>query len=403
MHIRPILSALSRNKASVVLIGLQVALTLAIVCNALFIVSQRLDRMDRPSGMNEADTFTVTSSGFGPGFDPHAVMRSDLLLLRRLPGVRAATAVNTTPLTNSGWSSGILLSPQQRTATAESAFYIVGDSALEAFGVRLVAGRDFLPAEMHDIHFGHRLQPPVVIVTRALAERLFPGEDAIGRQIHLNDEGEPTTIIGVVDALQQPWVDSSSIGYSTFVPAWMPFGNASRYLVRTDPGRRDEVIQAAEAALAAANTDRIVGRVRTLEGLRADAYAGDRSMAIVLGAVVLALLAVTALGIVGLASFWVAQRTRQIGTRRALGATRRDILHHFQAENFLITSLGLLLGAILTYGLSLWLMQNHEVPRLPWFYLPAGFASLWLLGQVAVLGPALRASRVPPAVATRTV
>ena len=69
MEIRPILSALMRSKVSMILIGLQVALTLAIVCNALFIIGQRLDHMDRPSGMNEADTFMFGSSGFGQGYD----------------------------------------------------------------------------------------------------------------------------------------------------------------------------------------------------------------------------------------------------------------------------------------------------------------------------------------------
>ena len=73
MEIRPILSALMRSKVAMILIGLQVALTLAIVCNALFIIGQRLENMNRPSGMNEADTFMFGSSGFGQGYDARAV------------------------------------------------------------------------------------------------------------------------------------------------------------------------------------------------------------------------------------------------------------------------------------------------------------------------------------------
>ena len=126
-------------------------------------------------------------------------------------------------------------------------------------------------------------------------------------------------------------------------------------------------------------------------------------MAIILGVVIFCLLTITALGIVGMASFWVAQRTRQIGTRRALGATKFDILRYFQTENFIITTLGLIGGGILAYAFSLYLMSAYQAPRLPWYYVPVGFVCLWLLGQLAVLGPALRASRVPPAVATRSV
>jgi putative ABC transport system permease protein len=119
--------------------------------------------------------------------------------------------------------------------------------------------------------------------------------------------------------------------------------------------------------------------------------------------VILALLLVTALGIVGLASFWVQQRRKQIGIRRAIGATRRDILGYFQTENFLIVSGGIAIGMVLAFGLNLVLMKVYELPRLPLYYLPWGALALWLLGQLAVLGPALRAAAVPPVVATRSV
>ena len=126
-------------------------------------------------------------------------------------------------------------------------------------------------------------------------------------------------------------------------------------------------------------------------------------MAGLLVGVIVALLGVTAFGIVGLASFWVAQRRKQIGIRRALGATRADILRYFQTENFLIVTFGIVLGVVLAIGINLLLMKFFEVPRLPLWYLPVGVVVLWLLGQLAVLVPALRAAAVPPVVATRSV
>ncbi len=402
MEIRPILSALMRSKVSMILIGLQVALTLAIVCNALFIISQRLDLMDRDSGMNEADTFWFSSTGFAAGFDASAVQKADLALLRGLPGVVDASPTNTLPLTGGGWNTGVNLEPSQRTATTLMALYLVDDHALRTFGVELVAGRNFRPEEIQEVAFGDQLRPKVILVTRALAERAFPDGHAIGKHLYI-DETEPSTIIGIVERLQQPWADSETIEYSTFVPVFMPYGNFAPYVVRTEPGRRDEVMKTVEQKLAEANSGRIIGRMRPMENIRRNAYSGDRAMAIILGTVIVALLAITALGIVGMASFWVAQRTRQIGTRRALGATRRDILRHFQTENFIITTFGLVVGALLAYAFSFWLMLQYQAPRLPWHYVPIGVVCLWLLGQLAVLGPALRASRVPPAVATRSV
>ena len=403
MEIRPILSALMRSKVAMILIGLQVALTLAIVCNALFIIGQRLDHMARPSGMNEQDTFWFGSNGFGQGYNAKVVQQSDLALLRQLPGVADAAPTNSVPMSDGGWSTGLSLTPRQKTSTAQSAIYLVDDHAMSTFGTKLVAGRNFKPEEIESLDFGDRLLPKVAIVSKDLAQKLFPDQDPIGKQVYFDQDPPTTTIIGVVERLQQPWMSSDTVEYSTFVPAFMPYGNSTRYLVRTEPGRRDEVMKAVEQKMSEANTSRIVGKMHTIAEVRSDAYAEDRAMAIILSVVIFCLLTITALGIVGMASFWVAQRTKQIGTRRALGATKFDILRYFQTENFIITTMGLIGGGILTYAFSIYLMKAYNAPRLPWFYVPVGFICLWLLGQIAVLGPALRASRVPPAVATRSV
>ncbi len=401
MEIRPILSALMRSKVSMILIGLQVALTLAIVCNALFIIGQRLDRMQRPSGMNETDTFWLGSYGFGANYDAKAQQQADLVALRSMPGVVAATSTNSVPMSGGGWGEGLSLQPGQKNSTAQTTLYITGTQGLDAFGFKLVEGRDFRPEEFTFVKFGDQPHPQSIIVSKALADKLFPDSSAIGKQVYSEDK--PTTIVGVIERAQQPWMDSDSIEYSTLLPMYMPYGNSTRYLVRAEPGRRDEVMKAVEQKLVEANPSRIVGKVKSIADIRRDAYAEDRAMAIILGAVIIALLAITALGIVGMASFWVAQRTKQIGTRRALGATKADILRYFQTENFIITTLGLIAGGVLAYAFSLWLMHAYQSPRLPWYYVPVGFIALWLLGQLAVLGPAMRASRVPPAVATRNV
>ena len=125
--------------------------------------------------------------------------------------------------------------------------------------------------------------------------------------------------------------------------------NSVRYLVRTEPGRRDELMPVVEEALAQSNRQRIVRAPQSMAETRAFGYWLDSGISTTLGVVMAALLLITSFGIVGLASFSVRQRTRQIGTRRALGATRADILRYFLVENFLIATGGVLLGAVL-YG-----------------------------------------------------
>jgi putative ABC transport system permease protein len=119
--------------------------------------------------------------------------------------------------------------------------------------------------------------------------------------------------------------------------------------------------------------------------------------------VALTVVIVTVIGIMGLTGFWVQKRTRQIGIRRALGARRADIVRYFLAENLLIVGVGVAFGMALAYIGNAALMRHYELQSLPWIYLPLGAIAMLLLGQFAVLGPALRAAAVPPVVATRSV
>src|SRR5215467_12837598 len=262
MEIRPILSALMRSKVAMILIGLQVALTLAIVCNALFIINERLAHMARPSGMNEADTFWFGSNGFGQGYNAKVVQQSDLAMLRQLPGVADAAPTNSVPMSDGGWSTGLSLTPRQKTSTAQTTIYLVDEHAISTFGTHLVAGRNFKPEEIETLDFGDRLLPKVAIVSKELANKLYPDQDPIGKQVFFDQDPPTTTIIGVVDRLQQPWMSSDTVEYSTFVPAFMPYGNSTSYLVRAEPGRRDEVMKQVEQKMIEANPSRIIGKVR---------------------------------------------------------------------------------------------------------------------------------------------
>ena len=208
--------------------------------------------------------------------------------------------------------------------------------------------------------------------------------------------------MGVVEQLPhpQPKRRVESAKTSMLFPL-RPAYRAGGFVLRTEEGQRESVIKAATAALEKLDRTRVVTAGQTLEETRRTYYAQDRAMVWLMGGVIVALMVVTAFGIVGLASFWVAQRTRMIGTRRALGATQSQIRSYFQLENFMLSTAGIVLGMGGAMGLSLWLMSSHEVPRLPLAYLPVGALALWALGQLAVLAPARRAAALPPVAALR--
>ncbi len=406
MDIRPILSTLRRHKTASALIVLEIALSCAIICNAVFLINQRLERMQRPTGMADSELVRINLTGIGKNDDPTAMVRQDIAALRAIPGVKAATALNHVPFDNSSWNSSINLQPDQQQPNMNSAVYL-GEDLVRTLGLNIVEGRDFTPDEYVDWEAFNKpdakLAIPAVIISRAVAEKLFPGQSAVGKNIYSwNADDVPHRVVGVVDRLIRPndVGGAAEEGYSIILPT--KDITVGRYVLRTDPARRAEVLKAALAALERTSSRRIIMRDGTCEDVRAKYYAQDRSMAWLLVAVIVALLVVTALGIVGLASFWVQQRTKQIGVRRALGATRGQVLRYFQTENFLLATVGIVLGMIGAFGINQLLMSHYELPRLPAVYLPLGAVVLWLLGQAAVLGPARRAAAVPPAVATRS-
>lgn len=406
MAMRPIFSALMRNKAGLALIVVQVAITLAVICNSLFIVLERSTRVGRPSGMDETGTFTIDSLGFAADYDVRDTIHADLARLRALPGVIDATSTNTTPLTNGGWSTGVTTEPGRgadSSGVQPAAMYFMDEHGLDAFGVRLVEGRAFQAGDVREFNQNTRIQSSVAILTQALADALFPDGGAVGRQIYgIANDNQPVTVIGIVERLQVPWVGWTDVEQSVLVPAIQIDGNFSRYLVRAEPGQRDALMPQVEKALQDGHSGRLVRRMRSIEEARTRVYRQDHAMMSILGGTMVAMLVITGLGIVGLTSFWVTRRMKQIGTRRALGARRGDIRSYFQTENALMIGFGILLGALLTYGFNAWLMQNFNTARLPWPYLPMGALAMAVLGQLAVLGPASRAASVTPALATRT-
>jgi putative ABC transport system permease protein len=404
MTLRPIFSSLSRHKLTVLLLVLQVALTCGIVCNVAFMIADRIAQMSQRSGIAEDELVSIDSIDLGAHANAQARHAEDLAALRGIAGVQSAIAMDALPFSGNDWSSSLNVHPDSDTGQANGSVYGGTPGVLRTLGLQLVAGRDFQPGEyipMDSAHDGAGLGlVSSVIVTRAMADKLFPAGDALGKDVY--PYSQPARIVGIVDHLSRPSPhEAGSSDYSELFPL-LPDAAEVTYVMRAAPQDRERVLQAAAAALVRIDGDRIVRQPQTFARMRADYFHRDRTMVGTLLAAAVALAFVTAVAIAGLAHFWVQQRRRSIGIRRAIGATRSDILHYFQTENFLIVSGGVALGLLLAVLLNLLLMKHYELPRLPLFYLPVGAVVLWGLGQLAVLGPALRAAAVPPVVATRT-
>lgn len=280
-------------------------------------------------------------------------------------------------------------------------YFQVDEHGIETLGVELSAGRNFdasvvKPSDGYKTGFVAE-----VVMTEALANQLFPGQSAVGKTIYDN-LGEPAKVVGTIKLMHGSWPGWENVGNVSLQPT-IPNSDFARYMVRAKPGQRDEVMKLAEEKLSAIDNGRIITKVRSLEEYASRSYADDRAMAIYMVIVIALLVGVAALGVFGLAAFNVSTRTKQIGTRRAVGARRRDVVRYFLVENWLVTTTGVLAGCVLALGLGYWLSAQFELPRLPLWYLVGGVAALWTVGLGAAMVPARRASHVSPAVATRTV
>jgi putative ABC transport system permease protein len=404
LHFRPILSALLRNRVGAILVAMQVAIALAVLVNALYIVTQRIEKMGRPTGMDVANMFVVQAAGFTQHYDLKASIAEDLGWLRSLPGVVAATPINAIPLSGGGSSQTLLTVPGKSTHESYG-YFEVDEQGLDALGLHLVAGRNFRRDE---------IEPPItlddagrfvasVILSRAAAQQLFGRDNPLGKHL-FDSDGHQTTVIGVVDPAMNAWVDQEHPDWVFYMPRLTSgLYGGEHYIVRTRPGQRDALMRLAEAHLSASNPDRVVHFVRPLAYFRDLSYLSDRAMGIYLLTVTGLMIAVTCLGIFALATFNVATRTKQIGTRRAVGARRADVVRYFLVENGMITSAGILIGCALALATGYYLSLQYSLPRLNLYYLVGGVLVLWGIGQLAAWQPARRAAAVSPSVATRTV
>lgn len=404
MEIKPILSALRKHRLATLLIALEIALACAVLCNACFLIVNRVHMMNIDSGVEEASLGTIQIDGYED--NQAADLNARVLAgVRAIPGVQSVTLLNSIPFGRRRGTMGVFRDVEGQDRAGVVEMYLGGEGSFEALGLRLVAGRK---PSAEDYQPFDAIMPTTapIVTTRSFAEHAWPGQDPLGKSVYSGKWRYQ--VVGIVDHFVVPepgGMTGMGSEWAIFVPGGASKYLSGSYLIKAAPADIERVMRQAKDSIAAIAPDVVLDqeKSKSLGDLRQYYFRQDRTMAGILVGVIFALLLVTALGIVGLASFWVQQRRKQIGIRRAIGATRADILRYFQTENFLIVTGGIALGMVMAYGLNITLMHLYELPRLPAYYLPVGAAVLWGLGQLAVLGPAIRAAAVPPVVATRSV
>ncbi|WP_299595716.1 FtsX-like permease family protein [uncultured Microbulbifer sp.] len=400
-ELKPMLSALWRNKVSAMLIALQIALTLAIVSNAVTIIQERQEKIARPTGIDVENLIAVTFMPVPADYDMAGAVAADLDLMRSMPGVVDASVTNQAPISGSGSASGYFFEPNQEVGDITANYYQTDPHFINTLGLKLTAGRNFREDEMDILGPHQNYNADVAIITQQFADQAFPGESALGKYLYGGRDDHPTQIIGIVERHIGAWPGWSLAGNVVFYPV-MAEGNHKRYLVRTEPGQRDEIFKQLEDKLAERDPQRVI-HLETTENHMKETYSSDNLMIKVLTLVVSLLTFIVALGIVGLTIFWINQRAKQIGIRRALGASRRNISRYFLLENSIIAITGLVLGGTAAMLINGLIASNFSQPLLSLPMLITCALVLLLVSLLAALVPALRAANISPAMATRSV
>ncbi|HEU5435438.1 MAG TPA: ABC transporter permease, partial [Telluria sp.] len=272
MEIRPILSALMRSKTGAILVALQVAISLAILANALHIVNLRQAVANRPSGVENESTLIYAEVRHLRDTDHNAQLaeqKAESAALRAVSGVVSVARVNQLPLTNSGWNTGVAADRKQVKSSASTSQYVTPDSMVKTLGLKLVEGRDFRPEEVKEADSDKEddTPPNAVIVTRALAKKVWPNDSSyVGKTLYYGTGAEALAapVVGVVETLQSQSAQVEERGeFSAIIPERQTNVGGGIYAMRVEAGQADRLMKEAEAALLRDAKDPLILRVKT--------------------------------------------------------------------------------------------------------------------------------------------
>jgi len=404
MDIKPIFLSMKRSKFMASIMFIQIAITMAVLSNSIFIAKETLREWNLPSGIPHEDVIRVTARFYDESRALGSAMYSDLESISSFPGVEAVTAVNTIPF-NAESVIGVYLEDSEDARRYQSVVFEADEQIFDVLQLKLLDGRQFSAS---DIIKGAKAEnsriASEVMISEEMASVLFQDESPIGKIVWLNKGADPVTIVGVYsNFMTGESLNGQGKSYHSFIRPQVKWGyrDQPHYLIRMTPGIAESSLEDI-LQIIYQQQGRYVYDNEILKRTQKRMYDGRGSRALVFLVVSAVLLLITALGITGFTSFQVNQRRKQIGTRRALGAKKSDIIKYILTENSIVTLMGILLGTLITVGIALLIADQagQNMYSTSVLLLVAGF--IWAVNLLAAYFPARQASKVAPAIVTRT-
>ncbi len=380
----------------------EVALALVLVVAAGLLLRTFSKLLGADSGFNAARVLTFelslpASKYAGTDSMVHVYQRA-LQRLQSVPGILAAGIGETIPMRGAGESTGIRIPGRPTTSEKEhlfAAYTMISPGYFSAVGTPLLQGRDFQNTDTAD-------SMPVVIINSSMARKFWPGQDPIGKQVGPGSTRYPAgVIVGIVADVKHLSLreETGPEMYVLFNQKVWPSLDTMQVALRTraDPASLAGPVR---EAMRSVDPDLPLGKLTTLTMLVDESMTQPRFSMLLLGAFAALALALASIGMFGVISYSVAQRTREIGIRMALGAHRRDVFRMILGQGARLAVLGI------TIGLLIALMVTRLMARFLYGIQPTDpltFLSVSaLLAAVALLAcyvPARRATKVDPMIA----
>lgn len=403
MNFKALIKSLLLRKFATSLLLLQLTLTLALLVNSTMIALDTYGKINQPKGLKDESLlvvqYTPTSSAFDDSNFYRSIIDQDLAKIKMLPGVINAAPANQSPMQYGGWNGNMhpADNPEKEKLNSELRYVadFYGDANLiETLGVKLLEGRFLNESDRID----ENTQQPSLVITESLAKALFDDQSALGQ---LTNRG---MVVGVLKDFKIRIDKPMNIQYAAFYNRIITRGNLTmRYFIQVDKAQMKQVQSQLNELLINNHAERDIRNIYSFSTHTERMLNQDIGLVKLFSVLCLLMIFVTAISCFAHAQFHITKQTKLIGIRRALGASKRDILLYVFSENWLLNGLGLLLGLIMVFAVNVLLSNAITVSQPDMLVYLLCCILIVVISTFATWVPAWQTSRIAPVVATRTI
>jgi putative ABC transport system permease protein len=404
MDIKPIFLSLKQNKFMTILMVIQIAFTMGVLSSSVLVATETLREWGMPSGIPHEDIIRISPEFFDETQDIAQALVKDIERVKSMPNVINIAPSNAVPFTAENMIN-VYLTAEEDAQEYKTVVFHSDENIFDVLQLSLIDGRLLTASDVirgaNDTTLENASQ---VMISQDMATALFGDQSAIGQTIWLAKNSNPVRVVGTYsNFMVGERLNARGKSYQSIMRPQVKWGQSHQpnYLIRVESGKGTAMMEDIIDVFYQ-ERGRYINSSELLKRTQKRMYDGRGSRALTMLVISLTLLIITGLGMTGLTAFQVTQKSKQIGTRRALGAKKSDIMRYFLTENSIITLMGLLIGILVTLMITFELSEQASQNFMNVSVLLLTGLVMWIVNILAVWFPAKRAANIAPAIVTRS-